>query len=108
MEIQSSQKFCIITPLSPKLDARETNRLVEELKSHAHQTVGLDLSYVQDCTIDFLDAAREFKAGFFNIQSDIFSLLTLMNFDNFINLYTTEEDFLCGKHRLLNRKFSIV
>ena len=54
MEIQSSQKFCIITPLSPKLDARETNRLVEELKSHAHQTVGLDLSYVQDCTIDFL------------------------------------------------------
>ena len=102
MEIQSSQKFCIITPLSPKLDARETNRLVEELKSHAHQTVGLDLSYVQDCTIDFLDAAREFKAGFFNIQSDIFSLLTLMNF------YTTEEDFLCGKHRLLNRKFSIV
>ena len=102
MEIQSSQKFCIITPLSPKLDARETNRLVEELKYHS------DLSYVQDCTIDFLDAAREFKAGFFNIQSDIFSLLTLMNFDKFINLYTTEEDFLCGKHRLLNRKFSIV
>lgn len=108
MEIQSSQKFCIITPLSPKLDARETNRLVEEFKSHPNQTVGLDLSYVQDCTIEFLEAAREYKAEFFNIQSDIFSILTLLNLDKFINLYTTEEDFMCGKHRLLNRKFSIV
>ena len=108
MEIQTSQKYCIITPLSPKLDARETNRLREELKTHSGKNIGINLNYVEDCTIEFLDAAMEFKAGFFNIQSDVFSLLNLMNLDKLINLYTTEEDFLTQKHRILNRKFSIV
>lgn len=108
MEIQASQKYCIITPLSPKLDAREANRLREEMKNYSDQNIGINLNYVEDCSIEFLDAAIEFHADFFNIQSDIFSLLNLMNLDKLINLYTTEEDFLTQKHRILNRKFSIV
>ncbi len=108
MEIRSSQKFCIITPLSPRLDARETCRLREEINLHPDKHIGIDLNYVEDCTIDFLELAKKMHAGFFNIQSDIFSLFIVMDIDKSTELYTTEEDFITGKRRLLNRRFSVV
>ena len=108
MEIQTTNKFCIITPLSPKLDSRESKRLEEEILLHNNHTIGLDLSYADDCTIDFLKMAQRLQLSIFNIPSEIFSLITMMNLDKIINLYTTEEDFLNNQHRLLNRKFCII
>lgn len=108
MEIRTSQKFCIITPLSPRLDSRETTRLLEEIKLHPDKNIGFDMNYVEDCTIDFLEFARSLKAGFFNIQSDIFSLFILMDIDKKAELYTTEEDFVTNRRRLLNRRFCVV
>lgn len=108
MEIQTLQKHCILIPLSPKLDEYQVARLEEEIKTHPDLTVGIDLSFVEDCTIEFFEAVKLLKAGIFNIHSDIFSLFNMMNLDKSVALYSTEEDFLLDRHRLLNRKFSVV
>lgn len=108
MEIKTSQKFCIITPLTPKIDSRETIRLIKEIKNFSDKTIGLDLSFVEDCTIEFIEAVKNTKAGIFNINSNIFLIFNFMNIDKYVNLFNTEEDFKLNKHRLLNRKFCII
>lgn len=108
MEIRSSQRHCILTPLSPKLDEYQTSRLNSEIKNNSSLAIGIDLSFVSDCTIEFIEAIKSSNVGLFNIPSDIFSLFNLMSLDKVIPLYTTEEDFKLGRHRLLNRKFSVI
>ena len=109
MEIRLNDNCCIITPLSSKLSEYETSRLSEELENLSDYRVALDLSCVNDCTIDFLDTIKKYKnISLFNIQSDIFAILTSMNLDKKFNLFVSEMDFLNDKHQLLNRKFSIV
>ena len=110
MEIKKSDKYCIITPLSPKLNAREAKRLSDELNCYSNfDILGLDLSLVSDCTIEFIETIKGFgNVGLFNIQSDIFALLTSMNLDKSLKLFVSEIDFLNNSHRLINRKFSIV
>ncbi len=108
MEIRTVQKFCIITPLSPRLDLRETVRLEQEINRHEGLNIGIDLSFAEDCTIDFLEMIKGAGISLFNIPSDIFSLFIIMNFDKIMNLYTTEEDFITNHRRLLNRNFCLV
>lgn len=109
MEIDVKDNCFIVTPLSPKLSDRETQRLCEELEGNYTERAALDMSYVQDCTIEFIDGIKKFKnISMFNINSDIFAILTSMNLDKVINLFVSEQDFINDKHQLLNRKFSIV
>ncbi len=109
MEIKEQNNFYIITPLSPKLDKRESFRLEEEINNNSNKQVGLDLSYVQDCTIEFIDMLVNIKnLSIFNIHSDIFSLFLSMNLDKKLNLFVSEIDFTEKKHKLLNRKFRLV
>ena len=63
MEIKTSQKFCIITPLTSKMDLRETVRLMDEIQNFSDKTIGIDLSFVEDCTIEFIEALKNSKAG---------------------------------------------
>ena len=109
MEIVLKNNCRIITPLSPKLTDRETQRLSEELINCYEERTALDMSFVQDCTNDFIDEIRMHKGiSLFNINSDIFAILTSMNLDKTIKLFVSEMDFLNDKHQLINRKFCIV
>ena len=108
MEIRVSKKYCILTPLNSKINARETLRLMEEAANNQTLKIGIDLSCVEDCTIDFIEALKTMQVGLFNISSDIFSILNIMNLDKFVSLYATEEDFKLDRNRLLNRKFTLV
>ena len=109
MEIRLFDKFCILTPLAPKLDAHECRRLYEEIKNYDGFQVGIDLSFVQDCTIEFIEELYKLKSlNIFNIPSDIFTLFNMMNVDKYTGLFVSEEDFLDNKYRLVNRKFSLV
>lgn len=109
MEIRVRDNHCIITLLSPKVGARETARLIEECKSYLGYSVGIDLSFVNDCTIDFIEALIKMQnINLFNIPSNIFVLLNSMNLDKILNLFVSENDYLDSSHRLLNRKFAIV
>lgn len=108
MEIRASQKYCIITPLSSHLDIRETNRLMSAVNEYSGLKIGINMNYVEDCTIDFIEQAGMLNVGFFNVQSDMFSLMILMDVDKKTKIYTTEEDFITNNRRLLNRKFSLV
>ena len=81
MEIFTSEKFCILTPLSPKLDKRESKRIFAEIDLYSNLDVGLDFSFVQDCTIDFLEQLRTSGVSLFNINSDVFVLLNIMGID---------------------------
>lgn len=111
MEIKETEKLCIITPLSNKLNKRESNRLFEALKSEIKGTA-LDLSYVEECTIDFIECLKEIcktkQVGIFNIPSDIFVLFNIMKLDKLASLYVSELDFEEESRRLINRQFSIV
>ena len=109
MEITTTDKYCIITPLTPKLSQREVVRLVEEMDNNQGLNIGIDLSYVNDCTIDFIDCVKKYThIGLFNISSDIFAILTLMGLDKRVNLFVSDNDFKSNKHRLLNRHFKLV
>ena len=109
MEITLKDNCRIITPLSPKLTERETQRLSEELINCYEDRTALDMSFVQDCTNDFIDEIRMHKGiSLFNVNSDVFAILTSMNLDKTLKLFVSELDFLSDKHQLINRKFSIV
>ena len=109
MEIFNTDKYCIITPLSPKLSEHETARISSEIGRFYPLRIGLDLSYVRDCTIDFIEKIKELgNVSLFNVSSDIFAILISMNLDKSIKLYVSEMDFLDNRHQLLNRKFKLI
>ena len=111
MEIRDNENFCIFAPLGGKLDKRESLRLLSEI-SHETRQVGIDLKYVYDCTIDFIEALRESaklkQIAIFNIPSDIFVLFNIMKLDKAVNLYVSESDFENHSRRLINRHFELV
>lgn len=111
MEIRDNDKICIFAPLGGKLDYRESRRLLDEISSEKRQ-VGIDLKYVYDCTIDFIEAlktsARSKQIAIFNIPSDIFVLFNIMKLDKAVNLYVSESDFEDQTRRLINRNFQLV
>ena len=51
MEIKTSDKFCIITPLSQNLSGIGVKRLLEEILANRRFKIGLDMSYVDKCDI---------------------------------------------------------
>jgi len=109
MEIKIADKCCIITPLSPKLSEHESLRLEEEIENLQGLRIALDMSYVNDCTIDFIEKIKNNTGiSLFNVSSDIFAILTGMNLDKVLNLFVSEMDFLNDKHQLINRKFNVV
>ena len=109
MEITVNNKYCIITPLSPKMDSIETDRLLEEILRYKNKRIGIDLSEIEDCTIDFLEKINKIKnINLFNITSNIMVLLLSMNLDKKINLFASKIDFLEDKRQILNRKFKLI
>ena len=113
MEIREKDNNFIITPLSPKLSQRESLRLTDEIENLIREcdseNIGLDMSLVQDCTIDFIKSILSFKSiSLFNIHSDIFAIFASMDIDKKIDLYVSELDFLHKKHKLINRKFAVI
>ena len=108
MEINLSNNHCIIKPLCQKITKREAERLFDEVKNH-NEALALDMSFVNDCTIDFIELFKDIKnLSLFNINSDIFSLFLSMNLDKTFKLFVSELDFIEDRHQLINRKFSIV
>ena len=111
MEIRDNENLCIFAPLSPKLTARETQRLFKEIENEK-RTVGIDLKYVYDCTIEFITELKRVgllkNIGIFNIPSDIFALFNIMGMDKSAKLYVSELDFVESSRQLLNRQFSLV
>lgn len=110
MEIRDNDKICIIAPICAKLDKYKTQRIIKRVKNEARQ-VAIDLSYVQDCSIDFIEGLKtlaEKKLGIFNIPSDIFVLFNIMNLDKTAKLYVSELDFEEDSRQLINRNFSII
>ena len=112
MEIRDNENICIIAPLSAYLGARECKRLFEELIQEKRATA-IDLKYVSDCSIEFIEALKDFSkknknVGIFNIPSDIFALFNIMNVDRVSSLFVSQIDFEENVRQLINRKFSIV
>ena len=111
MEVRDNKNVCIITPLSPILDSRESSRLLSEI-TNDNRKFALDLEYVKDCTIDFIDFLKELATnkniGVFNIQSDVFVLFNIMGLDKSVNLFVNEIDFLQNERQLINRQFSVL
>ena len=107
MEIKTSDKYCIITPFSQIINAYEADKIICEIDKN--RRTGLDLTYVSECTIDFIEKMSNIKnISLFNIPSDIFALLNAMNLDKKLNLFVSELDFIANQHRLIKREFSIV
>lgn len=111
MEIRDTEKVCIYTPLSPKLDKHESSRILDKILKEKRE-IALDLRFVQDCTIDFIETLREISSirciGIFNIPSDIFVLFNIMQVDKKVKLFVNEPDFEENSRQLINRQFSIV
>lgn len=109
MEIRTSENFCILTPLSPSLDGYNSLRIYDEIREYSHLNIGIDLAYVDNCTIDFIEMLKNLKSiSLFNIPTNIFTLLNFMEMDKTLNLFVSEMDFKANKRRILNRHFSVV
>ena len=111
MEIRENDDLCIFAPLSTKMDSYESSRLFREIEKENRKSA-IDMTYVTDCTIDFIEKINEFcgkkKISIFNISSDIFALFNVMKTDRYANLYVSELDFAEQTRQLVNRKFSVV
>lgn len=111
MEIRDTEKVCIFAPLSPKLDRYESSRILDKISKESRD-VALDLRFVQDCTIDFIETLRKIATckniGIFNIPSDIFVLFNVMQIDKTVKLFVSESDFEEDTRQLINRQFSII
>ena len=108
MEIRSNENVCVIAPLSLKLD--KFDKILDKIEDEKRY-VALDLSFVQDCTIEFIEMLRSLKTkkiGIFNIPSDIFVLFNIMNVDKFVELFVSENDFEEKRRRLINRNFKLI
>ena len=109
MEILFFDRNCIIKPFSPILNKREIERIKKELYQHSNYTIALDLSYVKDCTIDFINAVLNIaEINLYNVPSDILALLTMMGIDKKVNIFNSQLDFKEGKRRLINRQLKIL
>lgn len=110
MEIRENEKVCIFAPLSPKLEKYECSRILDKI-SKENREIALDLRFVQDCTIDFIETLKEIgsmrKIGVFNIPSDIFVLFNIMHIDKSVRLFVCEPDFEENSRQLINRQFSV-
>lgn len=111
MEIRDNDKICIFAPLSSKLNKHESVRLLKNIMNET-RTIAIDLSYVEECTIDFINIIKEIcthkRLGIFNIPSDIFALFNVMQIDKCADLFVSEIDFKEDKRQLINRRFSII
>ncbi len=111
MEIRDNEKVCIFAPLSPTLDKYESSRILKKISNESRE-IALDLRFVQDCTIDFIESLKEIasikKIGIFNIPSDIFVLFNIMQIDKTVKLFVCEPDFEENSRQLINRQFSLV
>lgn len=111
MEIRENNDICIITPLSNNLNKYESKRLFDELKNLT-KSAAIDLSYVSECTIDFIEELKKFASikniGVFNIPSDIFVLFNIMKIDRYASLFVSESDFETDSRQLINRQFTCI
>lgn len=111
MEIRENDKLCIFTPLCKILNKQECIRLFNIIEKDSRK-IAIDLSYVNECTIDFIEKIKNFptnkRLGIFNIPSDVFVLFNTMKVDKSANLYVSELDFIENSRQLLNRDFSLV
>ena len=111
MEIRDTEKVCIFAPLSPKLDRYESSRILSKI-SKENREIALDLRFVQDCTIEFIESLKEMakikNIGVFNIPSDIFVLFNVMQIDKSVRLFVSEPDFEDNARQLINRQFTVV
>ena len=111
MEIRENDYTCIIAPLSSKLASRETQRIFKEFNNDKRR-IALDLSFVTECSYDFVEKLKEFSkdrvVSIFNIPSDLFVLFNIMQIDKSAKLYVSELDFLSASRQIINRKFSVV
>lgn len=111
MEINYSNNTCIFTPLCPVMDNRASLRLFKEINLESMPS-GIDLSFVQECNIDFINNLIEFakgkKIGIFNIPSEIFVLFNLMGIDKHVELFVSQQDFETNQRQLVNRKLVLI
>jgi len=111
MEIRENDRICIYAPLNSNLGAYDSEKLLKEI-SKDDRDVAIDLQYAENCSVDFIEIIKKIsnskQIGIFNIPSDIFTLLNVMNVDKICRLFVSELDFLENKRQLINRKLSLV
>jgi len=111
MEIIENENLCIIAPLCGNINDYESSRIIKQILND-NRSVALDLSYVHDCTIDFIESLKTIclkkKIGIFNIPSDLFVLFNVMNIDKIANIFVSQIDFEENARQIINRRFKII
>ena len=110
MEIRENKNILIIAPICTKVDKFKSDMILEKIISEKRQ-VAIDLKYVQDCSIEFINTLKSLPAkriGVFNIPSDIFVLFNIMKVDKLVNLFVSEIDFKENSRLLINRQFRVL
>lgn len=110
MEIRDNDKICIIAPIRSKIDSYTSKRILERIKRESRE-VAIDLSYVEDCSIEFIEGLKNLSnkgIGVFNIPSDIFVLFNIMNLDKTVKLFVSEIDYKEDARQLVNRRFAVI
>ena len=110
MEIRYNDKVCIIAPICANLDKFNTSLVLKKISEESRR-IAIDLTYVEGCSIDFIEEIKNFtqsEISIFNIPSDIFALFNFMNVDKFAKIFVSEQDFETDLRQLINRQFKLV
>lgn len=73
--------------------------------------IALNLRDVEVKTHNFFEFLKDFsvkqKISVFNINSELFILFNLMKYNEYVDFYNREDDFLQNRYSLVNRNFKI-
>lgn len=74
--------------------------------------IALNMQNVNFINEDFLiflkQSSADRKISLMNLQSELYVLLNLTNYDKYAKIFISENDFLDNKRAIINRKFSVL
>lgn len=109
MKIKVVQNTCIanIGEQEP-LHIDKIKSLIEQAQG---RRVAIDFGQVVTLGQEFLDFVknniRKGQLALYNVNSDLYVLMFIMNMDKYLNYYMSENDFLNDKQCIVNRKLRL-
>lgn len=115
MEIKDVHDCCVIDICSESISDIQAKKIRKLMANNINKRFAVNFKNVKNIGEGFVSLIKYFadmddygnKLSLFNVPSDIFVTLFVMNYDKYLNLYMAEQDFVKDKSSIVNRRFRL-
>lgn len=120
IKVKKKENYVVVKILNYEIDSKTLNTLrstLRNLLNHGETKIIIDMSKVININNKFLGCLLAFRKKFgliggeisiCEVKHDLLSIFYIIKFDNYFNIYNTENDILFNKSPLIKRRFKIV